>query len=257
MSIESEPDYVLENRRMWDDDAPEWVASGERLWAGDPEWGIWGIPERQLAVLPDDMSGMDAIELGCGTGYVSGWMSRRGAAVTAIDNSEQQLATARRLAAVHGADIKWMFGNAETVPLPDSSFDFAISEYGAAIWADPRIWVPEAWRLLKPGGVLSFISNTALAMACSPLDGSDVTFNLERPYFGMGRLDWTGVEIEPGGISFCLTTPDWMRLFRDSGFTIENFVEIQAPQSAEGKSFFVSAEWARLYPSEQLWTVRK
>ena len=49
-------------------------------------------------MLPADMSGLAAIELGCGTGYVSGWMARRGASVVGIDNSRRQLDTARRLA---------------------------------------------------------------------------------------------------------------------------------------------------------------
>ena len=66
--------------------------------------------------MPADMTGLTAIELGCGTGYVSAWMTRRGATVTAIDNSERQLETARRLAAEHGLQITWLHGNAEQVP---------------------------------------------------------------------------------------------------------------------------------------------
>ena len=84
------------------------------------------------------MDGKRAIELGCGTGYVSAWMRSRGASVYAIDNSAAQLATARRLSDLHGLDdIEWVHGNAEMVAQPDGSFDFAISEYGAAIWCEP------------------------------------------------------------------------------------------------------------------------
>src|SRR5829696_4222079 len=39
-------------------------------------------------------------------------------------------------------------GNAEDTGLPDASFDLAVSEYGAAIWADPHRWIPEAARIL-------------------------------------------------------------------------------------------------------------
>ena len=53
---------------------PEEVADGERQWGSEPTWGMWGIPVPGL--LPDDMSGMDAIELGCGTAYVSAWIAR-------------------------------------------------------------------------------------------------------------------------------------------------------------------------------------
>ena len=99
------------------------------------------------------MTGTDAIELGCGTAYISAWMVRRGARVVGIDVSEEQLATARRLATEHDRDLELIHCNAEAVPYPDESFDFAISEYGAAIWADPYKWIPEAWRLLRPGAV--------------------------------------------------------------------------------------------------------
>ena len=53
-----------------------------------------------------------------------------------------------------------LHGNAEAVPYPDASFDFAISEYGACLWADPYRWIPEAARLLRPGGELIFLTNS-------------------------------------------------------------------------------------------------
>lgn len=71
-------DHVAINRDVWDADAKNWVAAGERLWnAQEPVWGNWGIPEGSLNLLPSDLTSKDAIELGCGTGYVSGWMARR------------------------------------------------------------------------------------------------------------------------------------------------------------------------------------
>ncbi len=48
--------------------------------------------------------------------------------------------------------------DAERVPLADARFDLAISEYGACLWADPHHWVPEAARLLRPGGDLIFLT---------------------------------------------------------------------------------------------------
>src|SRR6056297_604131 len=138
-------DHVRENERYWNEMAHEWVASGERGWEDDePTWGIWGVPERDLEMLPPDMRGMRAVELGCGTAYVSAWMVRRGATVTGIDGSERQLATARRLAELHGVDLELVHGNAEATPFESGAYDFAISEYGAAIWCDPYVWIPEA-----------------------------------------------------------------------------------------------------------------
>src|ERR1019366_9873877 len=108
------------------------------------------------------------IELGCGTAYVSAWLARRGARVVGIDNSESQLATARILQDEHELHFPLLFGNAEEVPYPDASFDLAISEYGAAIWCDPHLWIPEAARLLRPGGRLIFLGNGPLLVLTEP-----------------------------------------------------------------------------------------
>ncbi|MEO0601588.1 MAG: hypothetical protein AAF211_09135 [Myxococcota bacterium] len=71
-------EHVVENRRYWNAYAPQWVARGEESWAAsEPFWGIWRTPEAELGMLPERMDGLDAIELGCGTAYVSAWMARR------------------------------------------------------------------------------------------------------------------------------------------------------------------------------------
>ena len=153
--LEELPDHVRRNRAEWDGWAVDFVADGERSWKlgpGDETWGVWGIAEASLHLLPDDVSGLDTIELGCGTGYVSAWLARRGARPVGIDNSEAQLATARAFQGEFGLEFPLIHGNAEKVPFPDESFDLAISEYGASIWCDPYLWIPEAARLLRPGG---------------------------------------------------------------------------------------------------------
>src|SRR5262245_35637108 len=89
------PDHVRINREGWDSYAPEMVASGRRDWGSEPRWGIWSVPETELRLLPDDLAGKDALEIGCGTAYVSAWLARRGARPVGLDNSPAQLETAR------------------------------------------------------------------------------------------------------------------------------------------------------------------
>ena len=249
------PDYVRRNRAHWDVLAAQYVEPAERAWAREePAWGIWHTPESRLHVLPDDVAGRDAIELGCGTAYVSAWLARRGARVVGVDNSAAQLETARRLQREHGLAFPLIHGNAERVPYPDASFDLAISEYGACLWADPYRWVPEAARLLRPGGELIFLVNSALLTLCVPdEDLVPAGERLLRPAFGMHRVEWPS----DASVEFHLSHGDWLRLLRRSGFEVEDLIEIQAPEGTAPLFPIVTAEWARQWPSEEIWKARK
>ena len=249
------PEHVRRNRTLWEDWAQKFVAAGEAAWAQDtPTWGIWSVAESQVGMLPADLADADAIELGCGTAYVSAWLARRGARVVGIDNSEAQLATARRLQREHALDFPLLHGNAETVPYPDASFDFAISEYGACLWADPQRWVPEAARLLRPGGRLVFLVNSFLLMLCMPAeDGVAATDRLLRPAYGLSRVEWPG-DI---GVEFHLSHGEWIRLLRRAGFEIEELVEVRPETTATTRYPFVTLEWARQWPCEEVWKVRR
>ena len=248
------PEHVRRNREEWDRWAADYEAAGRCNWAqAEPSWGIWGIPERELRVLPE-VRGLDVIELGCGTAYVSAWLARRGARPVGIDNSEAQLANARRFQAEFGLAFPLIHANAEAVPLPDASFDLAISEYGASIWCDPYLWIPEAARLLRPGGRLIFLVNGTLAMLTAPdeVDGPSGD-RLLRPYFGMHRFEWS----DTTAIEFHLGYGDRIRVLRASGFEVEDLIEIQAPEGATTRSPYVRPEWARRWPSEEIWKARR
>jgi SAM-dependent methyltransferase len=248
------PEHVRKNRVAWDTWAADYEAPGHRSWARtEPDWGIWGVPEAELHVLPD-VAGLDVIELGCGTAYVSAWLARRGARPVGIDNSQVQLANARRFQAEFGIEFPLIHGNAEAVPYPDASFDLAISEYGACLWADPHRWVPEAARLLRPAGRLIFLTNAATLMLCVPDEaGVPAGDALRRPYFGWHRFEWP----DDDSVEFHLTHGDWVRLLRANGFEIEDLIEIQAPEGATTRADYVSPDWARRWPSEEVWKTRK
>jgi SAM-dependent methyltransferase len=249
------PEHVARNRAQWDEWATDYAEEGRRQWAADaPTWGIWHVPEAQLRMLPDDARGLDAVELGCGAGYVSAWLTRRGARCVAIDNSEAQLATARELQREHGLDFELIHGNAEAVPKPDASFDFAISEYGASLWCEPERWIGEAARLLRPAGRLVFMTNAVLLMLCAPDDENEPAADrLLRPQFGMRRFEWPGED----AVEFHLPHGELIAVLRGAGFEIEELIEVQIPEGATTKYPFVDAGWAQRWPSEEVWKVRR
>lgn len=90
------------------------------------------------------------------------------------------------------------------------------------------------------------------------MDGSlPVTDRLERSYFDLGRLDWRDAVDEPGGIEFNLPISAWLRLFDRIGFDVIDYREIQAPVAATGQRGAVTADWAKRFPSEQVWRLMK
>jgi SAM-dependent methyltransferase len=250
----SSSDDLARNVEIWTKANADYTGSAAREnWAqAEITWGIWGVPEDDLAVL-GDVHGLDVVELGCGTAYFSAWLARRGARPIGIDPTPAQLETARAMQREFGIDFPLLQAAAESAPLPDASFDVALSEYGASIWADPEMWVAEAGRLLRPGGRLVFLRNSTLVILCAPDEGA-AEERLLRPQFGMRRFQWPH-----GGVEYHLPHGEWIRLLRENGFEIIDLVELQAPADAANHPVydFVTAEWGRRWPAEEIWVARK
>jgi SAM-dependent methyltransferase len=252
----SEPEHVARNRALWTQTNEEYThGQGRRAWEADEiTWGVFGVPESDVGVL-GDVAGLDVVELGCGTAYFSSWLARRGARPVGVDVTPAQLATARALQAETGVSFPLVEANAEDVPLPDASFDLALSEYGASLWCDPARWVPEAARLLRPGGRLVFLTNSMLVTLCVPDGPGLATEQLQRPQRGMYRVTWQHED----GVEFHLGHGEWIDLLHGAGFEVQRLVELYAPEGAETHEYYevASAEWAGRWPVEELWAARK
>ena len=229
-------------------------ARASAKWA-EPEinWGVFDVPESSLGSLPE-VDGRDVIELGCGTAYVSAWLARRGARPVGVDVTPAQLATARRVQEETGITFPLVEASAEDVPLPSESFDVAVSEYGASIWCDPHLWIPEAHRLLRPGGWLWFLRNSTISLLCAPDEGKP-TETLQRPQRGMGRLEWPG-EL---GVEWQLPHAELFAVLRSAGFEVTGLYELYAPDNAVDHAYYdtFSAEWSRKWPVEEIWVAKK
>ncbi len=107
-----------------------------------------------------------------------------------------------------GLRFPLVHADAERAPFADGSFDFAISQYGAATWCDPYRWIPETARILRPGGRLLFETASPLVQLCYPSDDVDAPADAElhRDYFGMHRFEWRGDDGTVGDIDFHLRT---------------------------------------------------
>jgi SAM-dependent methyltransferase len=236
----------LVNGEFTDEDA-------HRAWAAEEiTWGLFGIAERDLGVL-GNVAGLDVIELGCGTAYLSAQLARQGARPLGLDLTPAQLATASRCQERFGVLFPLVVGDAEDVPLPDASFDLVVSEYGASVWCDPERWVAEAARLLRPHGRLVFLTNSVLATLCVPEEEGFATERRLRPQRGLHRVEWPG-----GGIEFHPSHGDWIQVLGGSGFVVEALHELYAPSDAGTHEYYdiVTAQWASQWPVEDLWAAR-
>jgi SAM-dependent methyltransferase len=245
---------VARNRALWaivnaqftDEDA-------RRAWgAVEVTWGLFQVPERELGVL-GDVAGLDVVELGCGTAYLSGWLARRGARPVGVDLTPEQLTTARRCQEHFGVAFPLIEADAENVPLAAASFDLVVSEYGASVWCDPERWVAEAARLLRPGGRLVFLTNSVLVTLCVPEQEGVARERLLRPQRGLHRVEWPG-----GGVEFHPSHGEWIRVLGANGFVVQALHELYAPADAATHQYYgiATADWASRWPAEDLWAAR-
>ena len=246
-------DHERQNRAAWNADADDYQARhGEQLEESTGlAWGVMQIPEAELRVL-GDVAGKDILELGCGAAQWSIALAKLGARPVGIDLSDRQLEHARRLQADADLDFPLIHASAENVPLPDASFDIVFCDHGAMTFADPYRTVPEASRLLRPGGLFAFSHHTPIESIVWPLDSDRVGDRLVVDYFGMHRLD------DGETSTFQLPYGEWIRLFRANGFVIEDLIETRPAEGAT--SSYRDAEelaWARRWPAEEIWRVRK
>jgi hypothetical protein len=99
--------------------------------------------------------------------YLPGWL-RRGTRPTDIDNSAEQLSTARSLQDEHDLHFPLTHGNVEASGVPDASFGLAVSEYGHRSGPIRTGGSPETARLLRNGGELVFLTNGTLWILTVP-----------------------------------------------------------------------------------------
>jgi SAM-dependent methyltransferase len=255
MSSSELPDSVERNVAGWTTANAEYTdGKAADAWSKDEiTWGVFGVPESDIGAL-GDVAGLDVVELGCGTAYFSAWLAKRGARPVGVDPTPAQLETARRMQVETGIEFPLVEAPAESVPLPDASFDLAVSEYGASLWAVPERWLAEAARLLRPGGRLVFLTNSVLVTLCVPDEGV-AGERLLRPQFGLWRLEWPTEET----VEYHPPHGAWIRLLREHGFEVEALHELQAPEERATHTYydFVTVDWARSWPAEDLWVARK
>ena len=245
-------DHARRNREFWDRESDGYDERNAEFIAAGMAWGVWQIPEAELNVL-GPVTDKDVLELGCGAAEWSRALLAAGARPVGLDNSAKRLERARAANAAAGVDFPLVHASAEDVPLEAASFDVVMCDWGAMTFADPYLTVPEVARLLRPGGFAAWTGGTPWAWVTYDEARDTHGTELLADYFGMHR--WDDPE---GSVDFMLPYGEWIRLFRRNGLAVEDLIEVRPPEGA--RSTYRSAEdaaWARRWPLEQIWKVRK
>lgn len=245
--------HANRNRSAWNASSDAYQArNGPHLAAsGGMAWGVWQIPESELRVLGDVWE-KDVLELGCGAAQWSIALARTGARPVGLDLSDRQLEHARTLMAEAGVEFPLVQASAEAVPLPDASFDIVFCDHGAMSFADPYLTVPEVARLLRPGGLFAFSHSSPILSITWALDAERAGDRLVHDYFGMHSFD------DGETIDFNLPYGEWIRLFREHGFAVEDLIEPQpAPDATSTYRDELARDWSRRWPAESIWRLRR
>lgn len=242
-------DHERVNREFWDDDADDYqVVHGPTIGREPRAWGVWRVPETRVDAL-GPVAGRDVLEYGCGAAQWSAALAADGARVVALDQSRAQL---RHAGPAVAAGARLVCASGERLPFAADRFDIVFCDHGAMSFCDPDHSLPEVARVLRSGGRLSFCHTTPWPYLMWDGRRDRVGRRLRRPYFGIDRFD-SG----EGSVDFSLGYGDWIRRFRAHGFAVDDLVELRAPKRARTTFPDFDARWARRWPAEQLWKLRR
>ena len=153
---------ALNDQTIYDSFADHW-------WDGSQRWllSLQNLVPTRLKYFDRIASwrGAAVLDLGCGGGFMSEALARRGAVVTAIDPAAAAIGIAMRHAASQELSIRYLVAGGERLPLPAKSMDYVVCVDVLEHVSDLRIVLDEVRRVLRPGGLFLFdtINRTWLA----------------------------------------------------------------------------------------------
>lgn len=200
-----------------------WEATAEHFQnESNVEVGLhWAWPDDFGLQLLEDFEDRDVLELGCGGGQLGIELATRGANVTGVDISEEQLAHARELAAEHGVEVTFCQADITDLGMfDDEQFDVACNAWVFQWVGDLAGVFEESHRLLRPDGRLAFSMPHPFYQIADP-DSHEITDS----YFDTGRYAIEHEEMDVDQVMYRHTVSGVYNSLVDAGFTVEQLHE--------------------------------
>jgi len=186
-----------------------------------------------------DVTGLQALDCGCGEGRFCRLLAERGAAyVLGVDLCEPMIAAAQEL---QTEVDRYRLGDAQSLDfLEDGSFDLVVSYLNQCDLPDLQANNREAFRVLRPGGVFAVANLHPMRSAVGNWhrdeDGNKQHVIVDD-YFDESARQWRMMGVD--FTNFHRTLATYLRGFQDAGFRLRNLVE---PTVSEEQL----AEWPEL-----------
>lgn len=166
MTPSRHPDVVKRQvAAHWDRRAPNFDEDFGHSIRTPAERAAW---DRILDLVLAGRGRLDALDAGCGTGFLSFELTARGHHVIGVDFAPAMIAEARKKAAARGVSIRFEEADAERLPFPPGSFDLVISRHVLWTLPHPEAAIDEWIRVLRPGGRLVVVDSQVDPGAAPP-----------------------------------------------------------------------------------------
>jgi ubiquinone/menaquinone biosynthesis C-methylase UbiE len=216
-----------------------------------------GSPNEKHFKLLGNVKGKKVTEIGCGGAQCSIAFAKRGAIVTGIDISEEQLKFARALAEKNGVQIKFHQGDIRELPqMESSSQDVVFSAFALLYVDDLHSCFKEVYRILVEGGLFVFSLDHPFSRTVD-----SQSLKLKSSYFDIGKYVRTFADPTKEFVMYNHSVSELFNTVIDSGLSVEKMIEPDSRERYEYDPWYglwdYSPELLKLIPPTIIFKCRK